>query len=158
MAILEYLLGHEPDNQNNAHWESLGSVPSVSQCSSPPLSDIIYRGLDGVWTSCVSPIAPGPGLCLLSTHNGQTRINVRSFSQQSAPSDMNHIPVAWPPSSLYRVWKIKWEAVCHPVHVAWGINRFVIEHILVYLCGEFELSATNLCDHFLWNAEPDYWR
>ena len=40
MAILEYLLGHEPDNQNNAHWESLGSVPSVSQWSSPPLSDI----------------------------------------------------------------------------------------------------------------------
>ena len=66
----------------------------------------------------VTPIAPGRGLCLLSPHNGQTQINVRSFSQQSAPSDMNHIPVAWPPSSLYRVWKIKWEAVCHPVHVA----------------------------------------
>ena len=116
------------------------------------LSLTSYREQDGVWTSCVSPIAPGPGLCLLSPHNGQTRINVRSFSQQSAPSDMNHIPVAWPPSSLYRVWKIKWEAVCHPVHVAWGINRFVIEHILVYLCGEFKLCATNLPWSFPWKC------
>ena len=49
---------------------------------------------DGVrWTSCVPAIAPGPGLCLLSPHNGGTRINVRSFSQQSPPSDMNHIPL-----------------------------------------------------------------
>ena len=139
----------------------LGESGVGSLCLTMVLSSSLWhhiRSRMGYGPPGSPPIAPGPGLCLLSPHNGQTRINVRSFSQQSAPSDMNHIPVAWPPSSLYRVWKIKWEAVCHPVHVAWGINRFVIEHILVYLCGEFELSATNLCDHFLWNAEADYWR
>ena len=59
MAILEYLLGHEPDNQNNAHWESLGSVPSVSHWSSPPLSDIISGAGWGIDLLCL-PHRPGP--------------------------------------------------------------------------------------------------
>ena len=38
MAILEYLLGHESDNQNNAQCESLGPGPSVLQWSVLPHS------------------------------------------------------------------------------------------------------------------------
>ena len=65
----------------------------LTMALSPPLTSQDHVS-DGVrWTSCVPAIAPGPGLCLLSPHNGGTRINVRSFSQQSPPSDMNHIPL-----------------------------------------------------------------
>ena len=158
MAILEYLLGHEPDTQNNAHWESLGSVPSVSQCSSPLLFSLISGAGWGMDLLCL-PHRPGPWPVSAVTSQWP--------DPDKCPIIFTAVSTIWYEShssglaallSVYRVWKIKWEAVCHPVHVAWGINRFVIEHILVYLCGEFELSATNLCDHFLWNAEPNYWR
>lgn len=59
-------------------------------------------------------------------------------------SHSTHWPVcgARPPLPLYRVWKIKWETVCHPVHAAWGINRFVIEHILLSVqtqCNKYSM-------------------
>ena len=88
-------------HQNNAHCERGQRVWGRSLCLTMA-SPLIWpsreqgRGMD-----LLGPHhRPRPWPVSAVTPQCWTRINVRSFSQQSSPSDMNHIPLARPVSSV----------------------------------------------------------
>ena len=77
--------------------ESLGPVPVPHNGLS---SDMTITGA-GWGMDLLGPRhRPRPWPVSAVTPQCWTRINVRSFSQQSSPSDMNHIPLARPVSSV----------------------------------------------------------
>ena len=75
MAILEYLLGHESDNQNNAQCESLGPVPSVLQVTMAMQWSVLphsyTRYVSGVWTP--GPLPWPPALACVCCHPTMAR-------------------------------------------------------------------------------------
>ena len=127
-------------------WESgAGSLCLTSHngnamvCATPLIHTLCIWSMDP-WAPAM---APGPGLCLLSPHNGENQINVRSFSQQSPASDMNQSSLV---SSVYQ---IKWETVGHPVRTSRPANICYWAHHNIYAVNLNSLQQIFYMLHFI---------
>lgn len=138
MAILEYLLGHESDNQNNAQCESLGPVPSVLQVTMAMQWSVLPHS----YTHYVSgPLGPchGPRPWLVSAVTPQWR------EPDKCPIIFTAVTSIWYESILSRI-----ECVSNQMgncrsscpHLASG--KYLLLSTSQYLCGQFKLIATNL--------------